>query len=255
MPAEEEVESALIIKNATLRYDKIIFTGLNLTIPTKKWVCLLGPSGIGKSSILKAIAGLLPEHCFSASIYIDNDLPLSEQIAYMGQNDLLLPWLTVLENAAITTKLHPLSTHEKQVRKQKAAELLAQVGLSDVLDHFPMQLSGGMRQRVALVRTLLLEKPIILMDEPFSALDALTRYTLQNLATKLLSDKTVLMITHDPQEAARLADIIWVLQGIPAILTEVPIDEAETPRAMNATVAIQTALFAILNREQHDAAC
>ncbi|MCV5261820.1 ATP-binding cassette domain-containing protein, partial [Escherichia coli] len=100
--------------------------------------------------------------------------------------------------------------------KQRALTLLSQVGLADYPDAKPAQLSGGMRQRVALARTLMQDKPLVLMDEPFSALDAVTRHKLQTLAAELLKDKTVVLITHDPQESVRLAHHLYVLQGTPA---------------------------------------
>src|SRR5579872_3776439 len=198
------------INNASLMYDeKMLFSQLHLDLPAGQWIGLLGPSGVGKSSLLRMIAGLIPTP--PGTVLTD-----SQQIAYMAQTDLLLPWLTVLENATLKLKLQ---TYDKDSHAL-AITLLEKVGLEHVLHLYPHQLSGGMRQRVALVRTLLENKPIILMDEPFSALDAITRYKLQALAVDLLKNKTVLFITHDPAEALRLAHEIYVMKDRPATVKQ-----------------------------------
>lgn len=209
---------SILIKHAYLAYHhKILFNNLNLTLPGGKWTCLLGPSGVGKSSLLRMIAHLKQEYtAFRGIISDDNHQPIDHEIAYMAQTDLLMPWLTVLENALIGTKLR--GSHSNSF-KDLAKELLQQVGLKKVLHLYPNQLSLGMRQRVALVRTLLSDKPIVLMDEPFSALDAITRFALQNSAASLLNNHTVLLVTHDPIEALRLADEIFILGGDPATIT------------------------------------
>jgi putative hydroxymethylpyrimidine transport system ATP-binding protein len=224
------------IQKAYLAFqNRVLFDDLNLTLQGGKWTCLLGPSGIGKSTLLRLIAGLMtPEVAaqentiIRADISTDNHLPLSLQIAYMAQTDLLLPWLTVLDNVLIGARLRQESAANLMILAAK--ELLRQVGLKKALTLFPRQLSGGMRQRVALVRTLIEDKPIVLMDEPFSALDTITRYKLQTLAADLLKNRTVLFITHDPLEALRLADEIFIMSGQPAQL-HAPLDlNTPTPR-------------------------
>jgi putative hydroxymethylpyrimidine transport system ATP-binding protein len=215
----------LHIENASLAYNGIpIFTSLNLTIPAGKWISLLGPSGVGKSSLLRLIAGLMQANEEAqGNIYIDNHdmhagCAINHQIAFMAQTDLLLPWLTVLSNATLGLKLCSHTQKDYAAKVKKATLLLEKVGLGKATSLYPAQLSGGMRQRVALVRTLMEDKPIVLMDEPFSALDAITRHHLQDLAADLLKNKTVLFITHDPTEALRLAHDIYIMQGCPAEL-------------------------------------
>jgi len=219
--------------------EKIILSNITLDLLPGRWVGLLGPSGVGKTSLLRILAGLQPTNTWQGTITTDNGITLSSQVAYMGQTDLLLPWLNVLDNTALILKLKPHTRIEAAHIQAQAQSLLTQVGLDNTMQLYPHQLSGGMRQRVALVRTLLSDKPIILMDEPFSALDAITRYKLQGLAMQLLENKTVLFITHDPAEALRLADDIYILQGEPATLK--PLSNVTNQNATNST--IQQLLF------------
>jgi putative hydroxymethylpyrimidine transport system ATP-binding protein len=235
IPAEEEVNVPNIqIRQAALAFSgQTIFSDINIDLPAGLWLSLLGPSGIGKSSLLRMIAGLrLKEEHTTGTVAADNHLPVHKQIAYMAQTDLLLPWLSVLDNATLGLRLryHAHATQTSEI--EKAHSLLTKVGLSHCLHQYPHQLSGGMRQRVALVRTLLENKPIVLMDEPFSALDAITRYKLQALAVDLLQHKTVFFITHDPTEALRLANRIYIMHGRPATLKHVTELSSQTPRTL-----------------------
>lgn len=130
----------------------------------------------------------------------------------MAQDDLLLPWFTVLDNVLLGARLRKELTGEK---REKATLLIERAGLADSAVKYPDALSGGMRQRVALLRTLMEDRPVILMDEPFSALDALTRMRLQDLAAEMTKGRTVLLVTHDPMEALRMGDRVMVLGGSP----------------------------------------
>jgi len=237
------------IKNLHFAYDKkTLFKDLNLTLPAGKWLGLLGVSGVGKSSLLRLIAGINPpQENYSGNISSDNAVPLHQQIAYMAQTDLLLPWLNVLANALLGVKLRGQTSHFSAL-ETRAKSLLTQVGLVEAMHLYPHQLSGGMRQRVALVRTLLEDKPVILMDEPFSALDTITRYNLQTLAAELLKNRTVLFVTHDPLEALRLADEIYLLAGSPAILQKFADLTSQTPRdlASPEIIHLEAKLFAEL---------
>jgi putative hydroxymethylpyrimidine transport system ATP-binding protein len=195
-----------------------IFEDFSFNLIPGKWTCILGKSGIGKSSLLKILAGLIKPN------EIKDFTPL--EVSYLPQQDCLMPWLSVWENVFLgaTLRKQQMNTEEIKQKNQfhneeKAHYLLTQVGLSHALHLKPTALSGGMRQRVALVRTLLEEKPIILMDEPFAALDVATRLELHDLLNPLLQDKTVLLVTHDPLDAVRLADHIQFLKGSPAELT------------------------------------
>jgi len=246
--AEEEVNiPSITIKNASLAYAKrYVFKDINLQLPAGRWIGLLGSSGIGKSSLLRLISNLSSsDQCFQGNIVADNGIAVSLQTAYMAQTDLLLPWLNVLNNTLLSLKLRTFSKQEQLQKKELALHLLAGVGLKEALSFYPHQLSGGMRQRVALVRTLLEDKPIVLMDEPFSALDAISRYKLQELAAKLLHGKTVLFVTHDPLEALRLANDIYILQGKPAHLKLIATFETPIPRSYTdkSVMDLQATLF------------
>lgn len=236
------------IKNAALAYcEKVVFSHLSIDLPAGRWIGLLGPSGVGKSSFLKMLAGLTSKENAQADISLCDNSSLEQQVAYMAQTDLLLPWLNVRENATLHLRLRHYSREKLAEEQAKADHLLAQVGLNDALKLYPHQLSGGMRQRVALVRTLMENKPIILMDEPFSALDSITRYKLQELAANLLHDKTVLFVTHDPTEALRLAHDIYIMHGSPAKLKNVAQLTSDTPRKLDDPLV--TSLQALLFQE------
>lgn len=196
---------------AALQYDGApLFEALDLRLEPGTWTCLLGPSGVGKTTLLRVLAGLAPaetEHRLQA----DDGRPLAGRVAWMGQQDLLLPWLTVAENVLLGPRLRG-----EPPAVDSARQLLERAGLGDLAGRRPAALSGGQRQRAALVRTFLEDRPLILMDEPFSALDPMTRLHLQDLAAELLDGRTVLLVTHDPLEALRLGHRILVLQGRPA---------------------------------------
>ncbi len=246
---------AIHIKNAFLAFrDTVLFDNLNLDLSAGKMTCLLGPSGIGKSTLLRLIANIItPETAHQekitirATITCDNHLPLSQQVAYMAQTDLLLPWLSALDNVLLGARLRGTLS---SVDFERAKDLFQQVGLANAINQFPNELSGGMKQRVALARTLFENKPVVLMDEPFSALDTITRYKLQTLAADLLKNRTVLFITHDPVEALRLADEIYIMSGQPATL-HAPLElKTPTPRDAGETglIQLQTKLLQELTR-------
>lgn len=197
-----------------------LFSPLTLEIGAGEWTCLLGPSGVGKSTVLRLIAGLATAMEFNGEITASDGAPLDGRIAYMAQSDLLLPWLDVLGNVTLGANLRGAKRE-----MDRAQRLIERVGLSAHAHKRPSQLSGGQRQRVALARTLMEDRPVILLDEPFSALDARTRAEMQELAAELLTGRTVLLVTHDPAEAARLGHRI-------AVLTEAglaPIEPPATP--------------------------
>lgn len=200
---------AIFIANACLRYkNQILFDHLNFHLPAGETTCLLGRSGIGKTSFLRLIAGLSTEA--KANIYASDQQSLQGRIAYITQSNYLLPWLNVLDNVLLGYRLRRTNKPLEQAHK-----LLNQLGLSQTLKKYPSQLSGGMQQRVALGRIMLEDRPIVLMDEPFSALDTITRYQLHEFAAPLLQNRTVLLITHDPLEALRLGHHIAVMSGQP----------------------------------------
>ena len=169
---------------------------------------------MGKTSLLRLIAGLA--HGARGRVIDDHDRSVEDRIAYMAQQDLLLPWCSVLDNLLLGARLRGETTGGAV--EARARELLARVRLTESAASRPAQLSGGMRQRAALARTLMERRPIVLMDEPFSALDAITRYEIQALAARLLAGRTVLLVTHDPLEALRLGHRVQVMTGRPATL-------------------------------------
>lgn len=251
------VAPAIILEHICLHYNQpkappqTLLADLNATLLGGKFNCILGPSGIGKSSLLRLIAGLIQpqEQIIRGMVYASDNIPLSPRIAYMAQTDQLLPWLSVLDNVLIGKRLHGRVTQQDN---EQAYRLLSKVGLDNAAKKLPAQLSGGMRQRVALARTLMLDKPIVLMDEPFSSLDVITRLRLQELTVTLLEGRTVIMVTHDPQEALRIAHRIYVMMGSPAHLqTEFELHRA-IPRALNdpEVLANEMALITELTRAQ-----
>lgn len=189
----------------------------SLDLPAGKWTCLLGPSGAGKSTILRLILGLETAGELIGDIHADDGQPLSERVSYMAQSDLLLPWLSVTENVMIGAKLRGETPDTERANK-----LLDRVGLGEHAYKTPAKLSGGMRQRAALARTLMEDRPVILLDEPFSALDAGTRADMQELSAEVLEGKTVLLVTHEPAEASRLAHKIAIMSDKEIIDWPVP---------------------------------
>ncbi|MEC7387781.1 MAG: ABC transporter ATP-binding protein [Pseudomonadota bacterium] len=183
-----------------------IFPRISFTMQAGSWTCMLGPSGVGKTTILRLIAGLESEIVLDGRIELKEGGRLTGQISLMSQTDNLLPWLNATENVVLGNRLRG-----EKPNYDKANALIEKVGLSDHRKKKPYALSGGQRQRVALARTLMEERPIVLLDEPFSALDARVRAEMQELAAQHLQGKTILLVTHDPAEAARLGESILVL--------------------------------------------
>ncbi len=182
-----------------------VFRDVHLEVPAGRWTCLLGSSGVGKSTILRLFAGLDTGISFEGE-FGASDGPLNGRVALMAQDDLLLPWLSVQGNILLGARLRGHTPDSA-----RANRVLDRVGLRDKSASKPADLSGGQRQRVALARTLMEDRPVVLLDEPFSALDARTRAMMQDLAAELLVGRTVLLVTHDPAEAARLGHSIKVM--------------------------------------------
>ncbi len=211
--------------------DTPLFDELDFTLASGQWTCLLGPSGVGKTTLLRLIAGLEPAAADTRITTSDGQI-LAGRIAWMGQQDLLLPWLSAVDNALLGRHLRGEPDPDRE-RRGEAIELLMRVGLAGRLAARPAALSGGQRQRVALVRTLMEDRPVILMDEPFSGLDSVTRWKLQELAVELLAGRTVLLVTHDPREALRLGHRVHVMAGRPARLDQPLVLEHRTPRRLD----------------------
>ena len=199
---------------------------LTLRVPTGQFVALVGPSGCGKSTLLRLIAHLLTptQGAISLGGLTPSEAVAQQRIAWMAQSPALLPWLTVFDNAALAGRLSPAGASAGSLPPDEA---LRRVRLSDVAGSFPFMLSGGMQQRLALARTLTLPAKLWLMDEPFAALDELTR---ERLAEELLElwrplRPTVLWVTHNLHEAVRLADRVLVLTPRPArVAADIAVD-------------------------------
>lgn len=192
-----------------------IVSNINLDIRPGEFVCLLGPSGCGKSTLLNAIAGFLP---VSGSITADGQpvlAPGPDRGVVFQSSEVLFPWLTIRENVEYGLRLRGVGAAE---RRQKADHYIGLVGLSHAADRFPAQLSGGMRQRAQIARVLITEPAIMLMDEPFGALDAQTREVLQAELDRIwrATGCTIVFVTHDIWEALLLADRVVVMTAGPA---------------------------------------
>ncbi|MDI1287937.1 MAG: ATP-binding cassette domain-containing protein [Reyranella sp.] len=194
---------SLSVRDARIVFgDRVVARDLTLDFPGGRTTCLLGRSGVGKTSLLRWLAGLLP------------GVTRAQPLAYMAQRDLLLPWLDILDNVLLGYRLRG-DAATLEAARPRARALLTDVGLGDRMCDRPEALSAGMRQRAALARTLCEDRPVILMDEPFAHLDAVTRLDLQDLSARLLLARTVVLVTHDPLEALRLGHQVRVLSGSP----------------------------------------
>lgn len=207
-----------------------LFAPLDLRLAPGRMTCLLGASGVGKSTLLRLLARLPTGVVFQGTV---STLPC----ALMGQDAGLFPWLTVAQNIGLGARLRGEGADPARV-----ARMVQAVGLSELEDRLPAQLSGGQRQRAALARTLAEDRPLVLLDEPFSALDARLRLQIGDMAARLLRGTTVLMVTHDPAEAARLGDCILVMT--PEGLAGHPAPPGPAPRRHDApeVLAAQAAL-------------
>lgn len=215
------------LDNITLGYDgPPLFEGLDFHLERGQCTCLLGPSGVGKSSLLRVIAGLLPVD--QGEISCSDGGSIKNRVAWMGQSDDLLPWLTILENVCLGSRLRG-----ERPEREQAQRLLSDLDIAALAERLPATLSGGQRQRAALARTLMEDRPLILMDEPFSSLDAITRTRLQELAARSFRGRTVLLVTHDPLEALRLGHHIHVMAGSPAAIEPALSPGGAPPRALD----------------------
>lgn len=209
------------------------------------WTALLGASGVGKSTVLRLLAGLDSHWHFDGQLGATDGLALRGRVALMAQQDLLLPWASVADNTALGASLRG-----EAVDPARVATLVAQVGLAAHVSKRPPQLSGGQRQRVALARTLMEDRPVVLLDEPFSALDARTRSEMQDLAAELLTGRTVIMVTHDPAEAARLGHRVLLMTD--SAVEDVAMPRSAPPRPVDdpETLAVQGQLLKRLREDQ-----
>jgi NitT/TauT family transport system ATP-binding protein len=218
-----------------------VLRDVELEVGAGQVVGVVGPSGCGKSTLLELIAGLLdPER---GTLRVGGDSGAPERLArcvYMPQRDLLLPWLSALDNAAVAPRNRGAS---RKAARAAAAPLFEHFGLAGFESSRPAELSGGMRQRVAFLRTLLADKPVLLLDEPFASLDAISRAEMQEWLAGALSAEpvTVVLVTHDVEEALYLCDRVAVLSARPA--RTVTTLSSPAPRAMPRLEAVTSPRF------------
>lgn len=201
-----------------------VISSIDLNIAEGEFVSIVGPSGCGKTTLLNIIAGLVPLQTGEVSIFGTKPSEGRHDVAYMLARDSLLPWRRTLENAEFGARIRGM---DPKVRRERARSLLKEVGLGAFEDKYPKELSHGMRQRVALARTFCLDAALLLMDEPFGALDAQTKLQLEEVLLSLWNDqrRTVIFITHDLSEAIALSDRVIVMAARPGkIIADLRID-------------------------------
>jgi ABC-type nitrate/sulfonate/bicarbonate transport system ATPase subunit len=224
--AEAPVKEPLLISGLTRRYGQVTaLEGMDLAVGRGEVVAVVGPSGCGKSTLLELIAGLQEP---------DEGSVTAAEASYMPQRDLLLPWRDALANAALALECEGVPRSEA---RRRAEPLFERFGLAEFERARPAELSGGMRQRVAFLRTLLPGRPVLLLDEPFGSLDSITRAAMQHwLADALAQEpRTVVLVTHDVEEAVFLADRVVVLSPRPGrVVAEIDVG-LDRPRDVTST--------------------
>ncbi|NLC77527.1 MAG: ABC transporter ATP-binding protein [Clostridia bacterium] len=239
---------AIELKDVSKKY--ITKTGINyavdnvnLTVEAGAFISLVGPSGCGKTTLLSLIAGLFPPSGGEIRIFGQKVEGPTSQVGYMLQQDYLLPWRNIYQNILLGLEITHTLNRETE---EHALYLLEEMGLIDYRLHYPHQLSGGMRQRVALVRTLATEPDILLLDEPFSALDYQTKLRLEDLVSSTLKKhaKTAVLVTHDLSEAVAMSDRVYVFSRNPGRINTVieipPVISEKTPLASRNIPEFQT---------------
>ena len=227
---------ALDLRNLTATYVESnrrlpVLSDLSFSVASGEFVAVIGPSGSGKSTLLDCIAGLIEPD--TGTIAFDGSpLPAKSRLgrsAYLHQRDLMMPWRSVVSNAAVGLEARGMSGKGAEAI---ARARLTQLGLGEFADAWPAQLSGGMRQRVAFVRTILTDAPLLLLDEPFGALDALTRSDMHRWLQDILpaGERTTILVTHDVEEALLLADRIVIVSARPATVLAIETVPFERPR-------------------------
>jgi NitT/TauT family transport system ATP-binding protein len=219
-------------------------------VPRQGFTVLIGPSGCGKSTLFDVLTGVVPKDAGTICWCGEPLTHLGRRAAYMQQRDLLLPWLPLLENALLPARIAGAGGAES---RRKARDLFVRLGLEGFEAYFPSEVSGGMRQRCALVRTLMFDHELVLLDEPLSALDAITRRSMQALLLMMQAEFncSLLMITHDIEEALLLADDVLILSRTPMRILEQFELKAPKPRSMQdgRLVEIKETVLRRLQRE------
>ncbi|MBS9373460.1 ABC transporter ATP-binding protein [Rhodococcus sp. B50] len=233
--------------------DRAVIEGIDCSVEPGEFVSFIGPSGCGKSTLFSIVAGL--EQPDAGEVLVGNSHTAPGRVALMPQKDLLFPWRTVLDNCTLGLEVQGVRRSDARVR---ARELLPTFGLDGFEDAAPQQLSGGMRQRASLARTVLQGRDVLLLDEPFGALDSLTRTEMQLWLQEVWQHHrwTVLMVTHDVREAVLLSDRVVVLGPRPARVQHEVRVPPPRPRTLETCassefVALEHELLDVLHRSRH----
>ncbi len=251
--------SRIVLRDLTKTFgDLAIVDPLSLDIESGTFVSLIGPSGCGKTTLMRVIAGLEPAS--GGEVTLDNEPPRSarsrKRVAMVPQHPGLLPWRTVHHNARLLLDVNRAANPAEAV---DPTDLLREVGLGEFLDTYPHELSGGMQQRVSLVRALALHAPLLVMDEPFAALDEITRAEMRQILNRLVEGRgvTVLFVTHSISEAVALSDRVLVSSPRPStVVADVAIDlprprtadVEDEPRFVELCTAVRHALHGGMQR-------
>lgn len=234
---------------------ELVLDSIDFAVDDGEFVSIIGPSGCGKSTLLNIVAGLDSPDAGTVMIEGSSPGPQLGQIGYMQQKDLLLPWRSVLDNTILGLELKGMPRREA---RRKALELTEVFGLQGFENLYPFALSGGMRQRAAFLRTMLLDQDVVLLDEPFGALDALTRVQMQEWLLELWGSlrKTIILITHDVDEAILLSDRVYVLTARPGHVKMVMDVELPRPRdyrsiTQDSFIRLKAELLSALQEEIH----
>lgn len=242
------MSARLTMEGLNKAYDGLtVLDEISMHVAPGEFVSILGPSGAGKSTILQVLTGRTPA---DGGIVLFDGKPLrpdGRHFAFMPQRDALMNWRRIVDNATLGLEVSGLS---RKAARARVAPLLAEFGLEGFGEHYPNQLSGGMRQRVALLRTMVQDRKMLLLDEPFGALDALTRVNMQGWLQSMWQQHgwTVLLITHDVREAVALSDRIYILSPRPArVAREIAVPLPRPRRAAtSAATEIEAEIFNIL---------
>jgi NitT/TauT family transport system ATP-binding protein len=221
---------------------------LTLQTEENELTCIVGPSGCGKSTLLNLVAGLSPIDAGRVEFRGRPVTSVNKEVGYITQDSNLLPWCTVLENIELPLDIRNVGNTSAE-RRSLALEWIEMVGLNGFEHHYPHQLSGGMQKRVSIARTLVYDPDVILMDEPFGPLDAITKMTLQNLLLKLWQErqKTILFVTHDLMEAITLGDRVVIMTKRPgAVKAVLPVAMARPRDAFSLTESPE---YAVIHRQ------
>lgn len=232
--------------------ERMLVTEFAFELDEGRITCLIGPSGCGKTSVLKWVAGILPPGIDAGGSITLDGAPISlphPAIGYQPQSDALFPWLTIPGNAALALEI---AGRSRKAAREEVVALFGAFGLAGCEHLYPDQISGGMRQRAAFLRTIVQDSRFVLLDEPFSALDAVTRLKMQDWLCARLAETSrgVLMVTHDLHEATQMADRILVMSALPgALVADIAITTPRENRSEAALAETRTTLKTLLLKE------